>query len=104
MFSFTVFLPFSLALPAFVKRNDPFDASIPGLVTDGYVVRTRSDADTVEARDNNTGPRDAALASGAQWVSTDHFSPDSKTRVAFEGGKTVRGDPVSAEGKVEIEP
>ena len=41
----------------------------------GYVVRTRADGDTKEARANDTGPRDAALASGAQWVSTDYEGP-----------------------------
>ncbi|MEZ5138725.1 MAG: Ca2+-dependent phosphoinositide-specific phospholipase C [Acidimicrobiales bacterium] len=60
---------------AFVKRNDPFDASIPDLVQAGYLVRTRADADTVEAREEDTGPRDAALASGAQFVSTDYPVP-----------------------------
>jgi len=86
---------------AFIKRNDPFDASIPGLVTDGYVVRTRSDADTIEARDNNTGPRDAALASGAQWVSTDYEGPGlavgftSPYVVEIPGGTVARCNPVN---------
>ena len=58
---------------AFVKQNDPLDdPAIPTLVAAGYVVRTRADADTVEARSGDTGPRDAAIASGAQWVSTDY--------------------------------
>lgn len=44
----------------------------------GYLVRTRADADTVEARSNNTARRDKALASGAQYVSTDYMRPDSR--------------------------
>jgi hypothetical protein len=59
---------------AFAKRNDPigqFD-DIQALVRDNYIVRTRADADTVEARTGDTAPRDAALASGAQFVSTDY--------------------------------
>ena len=86
---------------AFVKRNDPLDASIPGLVTDGYVVRTRSDADTIEARENNTGPRDAALASGAQWVSTDYPGPGlavgftTSYVVEIPGGTVARCNPVN---------
>ncbi|MCU1371135.1 MAG: putative secreted protein [Ilumatobacteraceae bacterium] len=86
---------------AFIKRNDPFDASIPGLVQQGYVVRTRSDADTVEARDNNTGPRDAALASGAQWVSTDYEGPGLAVGfttpyvVEIPGGTVARCNPVN---------
>ncbi len=87
---------------AFIKRNDPMDASIPGLVQQGYVVRTRSDADTVEARDNNTGPRDAALAGGAQWVSTDYEGPGLAVGfttpyvVEIPGGTVARCNPVNA--------
>jgi hypothetical protein len=44
----------------------------------GYLVRTRADADTVEARANDTARRDKALASGAQYVSTDYMQPDAR--------------------------
>jgi len=44
----------------------------------GYLVRTRADADTVEARANDTARRDKALASGAQYVSTDYMQPDTR--------------------------
>ncbi len=44
----------------------------------GYLVRTRADADTVEARANDTTRRDKALASGAQYVSTDYMQPDPR--------------------------
>jgi len=44
----------------------------------GFLVRTRADADTVEARKNDTARRDAALASGAQYVSTDYMEPDTR--------------------------
>lgn len=87
---------------AFVKRNDPFAADIADLVGAGYVVRTRSDADTVEARQNDTGPRDSALASGAQWVSTDYpvpglaFGFTSPFFVEIPGGTVARCNPVNA--------
>jgi hypothetical protein len=87
---------------AFIKRNDPFDPSIPGLVEAGFVVRTRSDGDTVEARNNDTGPRDAALAGGAQWVSTDYPVPGmavgftSPFYVEIPGGTVARCNPVNA--------
>ncbi len=57
--------------------NDPVKdgARIAQLVRDGYMVRTRADADTREARANDTGRRDAAFASGAQAVSTDYYLP-----------------------------
>jgi hypothetical protein len=59
---------------AFVKRNDAIgsEADIRALVAEGYVVRTRSDADTVEARTDDGTARRAAFRSGAQWVSTDY--------------------------------
>lgn len=45
---------------------------IKALVKQGYLVRTRADIDTYEARQNNARRREAALASGAQIVSTDY--------------------------------
>ena len=45
---------------------------IAELVRMGYLVRTRTDADTKEARANNTTRRDAMIASGAQVLSTDY--------------------------------
>lgn len=59
---------------AFVKMNDPLAnrETIRDLVARGYLVRTLADADTVEARTGSTARRDAALASGAQFVSTDY--------------------------------
>lgn len=63
---------------AFVKLNDPIAdfATIQDLVARGYLVRTRADENTIEARLNSTVRRDAALASGAQFVSTDYPEPD----------------------------
>jgi hypothetical protein len=63
---------------AFVKVNDPVTNQeyISQLVEAGYIVRTRADADTLEARSGLTARRDAALASGAQFVSTDYPEPD----------------------------
>ena len=57
--------------------NDPigdFD-KIQRLVKAGYMVRTRADADTREARENDTRRRSAAFASGAQAISTDYYLP-----------------------------
>jgi hypothetical protein len=57
--------------------NDPVAdfEKIQGLVADGYIVRTRADADTAEARSGDTRRRDRAFASGAQLVSTDYYLP-----------------------------
>jgi hypothetical protein len=85
---------------AFVEINDSSDPSLPGVVSAGYLVRTRADADTVEARVNDTGPRDAALASGAQFVSTDYPVPNPAFGtgyfVAIPGGMPARCNPVNA--------
>lgn len=86
----------------FLKLNDPirdFDR-IQDAVAQGFVVRTRADGDTVEARSGNTTPRDTALASGAQWISTDYPvpNPDFGTgyRVEMPGGMPARCNPISA--------
>jgi hypothetical protein len=57
--------------------NEPLEQfdEIQRLVAAGYMVRTRADADTREARDNDTRRRDAAFASGAQAISTDYYLP-----------------------------
>ena len=52
---------------AFMKRNDSVEQEdeIRGSVEDGYLVRTRADEPTVQARSGDTTLLDAALASGA---------------------------------------
>jgi hypothetical protein len=47
-------------------------------VSDGVIVRTRTDANTVEARSRDFAKAKAAMASGAQAVSTDYYpgAPD----------------------------
>jgi hypothetical protein len=59
---------------AFVELNDGPASEITDLVRKGYLVRTRTDADTREARTNSTTRRDAMMASGAQLLSTDYPS------------------------------
>ena len=86
---------------AFVKVNESIGnvTTIQKLVADGYVVRTRSDEPTVEARTGDTTRRDAALASGAQWVSTDYpvpgSSPFSAYFAAIPDGSPARCNPVN---------
>ncbi len=86
---------------AFAKLNDPIgDATrIKAALAANMVIRTRADADTVQARTNDTTIRDAALASGAQWVSTDYEEPNlafSPYTVAIPGGTPARCNPVTA--------
>lgn len=85
---------------AWFKINDPvgdFD-KIRDAVRRGYLVRTRADADTLEARRNDPARRDRALASGAQFVSTDFPAarPEFSTyRVSLPEGVVARSNPVS---------
>jgi Phosphoinositide phospholipase C, Ca2+-dependent len=92
---------------AFVKHDDPVPnyQTIRGLVEDGYMVRTRADAETVEARTGNTLRREQAFASGAQIISTDYYRPDPRHLtgnsnwsgyfVAMPNGGVARLNPVN---------
>lgn len=70
-------LPENEAGAAILVVNDPLTEfeRIQRLVRSGYVVRTRADADTREARTGETNRRERAFASGAQLVSTDYYLP-----------------------------
>ena len=78
--------------------NDPLadGETIRQLVTQGFMVRTRADADTREARANSTNRRDAAFASGAQMISTDFYMPENGfgTSYIVELEPSVRCNPV----------
>jgi len=89
---------------AYITLNETVadQARIRADVAAGMLVRTRADADTFEARRNDTQRRDIALQSGAQFVSTDYFEPDPRFgpyRVRFDGGAIVRCNPVRAAAK-----
>jgi hypothetical protein len=90
---------------AFIKENDPTGSSFERIrdeVRSGYVVRTRADADTREARADDARRRRLALASGAQWVSTDYPAPGNSARfgsaytVRLPGDRPARCNPVNA--------
>jgi len=91
---------------AWIKENDAvtdFD-KIQSRVKDGFLVRTRADADTVEARQNDTRRREKAFASGAQFISTDYPEPNpvfSDYQVRFEGGAMIRVNPVSTDRQLQ---
>lgn len=65
---------------AWMKINDPvrdFDR-IVAMVQKGFLVRTRADSETKQARANDTAQRDKAFSSGAQFISTDYPLADSR--------------------------
>ena len=65
---------------AYITLNDPIvdQDRIRRAVVSGLIVRTRADADTQEARRNDPRRFEAALASGAQYISTDYMRPDER--------------------------
>lgn len=76
-------------------------------VRQGYIVRTRTDANTVEARTHATAKRDAAFASGAQAASTDYYpgAPDPLNlgfTVSLPGGAMARCNPVRRPGPCRV--
>lgn len=87
---------------AFAKLNDPIKdaAAIKAALAAHMIVRTRADADTQQARTNDTSMRDTALAGGAQLVSTDYERPDPTLTTGYvvriPGGRPARCNPVTA--------
>ncbi|MBI1354044.1 MAG: hypothetical protein GC160_06840 [Acidobacteria bacterium] len=86
---------------AFRVVNNPvndFD-KIQSLVRAGYMVRTRADADTREARSGETARQEKAFASGAQYVSTDYWEPNPAFGTGYKaelpGGGEGRWNPVA---------
>lgn len=94
---------------AWFKINDPvlqFER-IQSLVRHGFMVRTRADADTVQARIDDRSQLTKALLSGAQFISTDYPAPRtewSSYAVRFKGGAVARPNPVSTKNQdLELE-
>lgn len=78
---------------AFIEQNDAPAQAIEALVRQGYLIRTRADSDTKEARTNDTARRDAVLASGAQIISTDYPASEqaaSGYKVELPGNAVAR--------------
>jgi len=96
---------------AFVILNNPDDITlIQQRVKQGYIVRSRCDGGTVEARTGDYSNMYKAMASWAQIISTDYYRPDARAgkkgwsyyQVKFPHNELARIDSVSAEGKQGI--
>jgi hypothetical protein len=82
----------------FIVVNDPLRPgiadSIPVWTKKGYMVRTKADSDTEEARRNDRKRFILACNSGAQVISTDYYYKstffESDYSVQFEDGKYIR--------------
>ncbi|HEU4635344.1 MAG TPA: phosphatidylinositol-specific phospholipase C1-like protein [Edaphobacter sp.] len=84
---------------AFTEQNDGSKETIDALVKQGYLVRTRTDEGTEQARTNDTTRRDLALSTGAQMISTD-YPPSEPSKwtsfvVKFPDGLVARCNPVN---------
>lgn len=65
---------------AFLQIDDPVANYnvIKQRIAQGYMVRTRADADTYEARNGDYGRLMAAINTGAQVISTDYYRHDAR--------------------------
>lgn len=78
---------------AFRVINNPIGSfdEIQRLVSAGYMIRTRADASTVEARANDYLRFEKAVESGAQVISTDFYIPsqlfESNFQIIFKDGR-----------------
>jgi hypothetical protein len=91
---------------AYLTLNDPVaeQARIRAAVRQGFIVRTRADADTKEARAGDVTRRSAAFASGAQYVSTDYLWADPRFpgyEVRMTGGVAAACNPVRVERRCD---
>lgn len=94
---------FANALPgtpeaAFLIRNNAKAPEIPDLVKKGYLIRTRADSDTRQARNNDRTTFEAASKSGAQIITTDYYRKSSHFKsdysISFEGDTYIRANPL----------
>jgi hypothetical protein len=85
---------------AFTEENSGTKAEIDALAHQGYLIRTRTDDGTEEARSDDRTRADLALSSGAQMLSTDYPSSEPSRWtgffVGFPHGLVARCNPVTA--------
>jgi len=91
---------------AFLERNDGPADEIISLVRQGYLIRARTDADTKQARTNDTSMRDAMIASGAQLLSTDYPANEparwpGNFSVSLPGKLVARCDPANTQASCD---
>ncbi|MBK1894873.1 phosphatidylinositol-specific phospholipase C1-like protein [Chryseobacterium paridis] len=85
---------------AVLFMNDP-SPKINELVQQGYIIRTRADADTMEARSEDYSRFEKAKKSGAQIISTDYYLPSklfkSNYKISFENNTYERKNPINTQ-------
>jgi len=85
---------------AFLIKNNPIrnHEDIKKWVTLGYMVRTRSDVGTFEARKGDYSRFEAALSSGAHFISSDFYWKDERLnngfQIKFPEEDSIRKNPI----------
>jgi hypothetical protein len=83
---------------AIMILNNAKQDAIQSMVNKGYIVRTRADSDTKEARENDQSSFEAACKSGAQIITTDYYQKSTHFKsdyvISFKGNKYIRVNPV----------
>lgn len=96
---------------AFVIMNNSAQVTqIRNLVQQGYIVRTRADDGTTQARIGDYTDMNNAFISGAQIISTDYYKADARAgttgwtdyHVQFPNGELARIDSFSAPDKMNL--
>lgn len=83
----------------FMNEPQKDGTTIKNLVKQGYIIRTRADADTMEARREDYSRFEKAKESGAQIITTDYYYPSklfkSNYKVSFDNNTYERMNPVT---------
>lgn len=78
------------------RMPDPTDPQVGRVIRKGFLATVQADTHTLEGRTGSTARRDAAFASGAQFILTDFPTRDKRFtpyNVAFHGSRFVRSSP-----------
>jgi len=78
--------PEESSMSSFRIVNDPIENLdyISELVGQGFIVRTRADAETTESRNGDTRRLQSAIKSGAQIISSDYYKMDERHGTSYE--------------------
>ncbi|MBB6332694.1 hypothetical protein HNP24_003686 [Chryseobacterium sediminis] len=83
----------------FMNEPKKDDVMIKELVKKGYIIRTRADADTMEARSEDYSRFEKAKESGAQIITTDYYYPSklfkSNYKISFDNNTYERKNPLT---------
>ncbi|MEZ5244686.1 MAG: Ca2+-dependent phosphoinositide-specific phospholipase C [Acidimicrobiales bacterium] len=90
---------------AFLRIDDPVDgaAEIARRAAEGYLIRTRTDSPTADARTGDTTRREAAVGSGAQYLSTDYYVADPSFGTGYVVDVPAVCNPVTAPVECDLQ-